>query len=398
MMQEEYKEFDSLVRSMLENAEVKPSRSVWKGIACRIKETSPGSVERRGAGAMWGYACMALAAASVLLGVFFFHGRTPENSAPVSSVMNYSADASVSHDDMPAPDKIKEYVRGGLMPENVPVVDMLAMAELEERIEEETQTPVLETEADETSENQQSPENASPPGRTVRKAQQFEYDPFGVPEEMESKSFFDKPIEVYTKGAVGGNDSGLSVSHFQHTFAPGITSDGIVETGTSVYGVPVSFGVGVRKYVSPRLSVGTGVDYTRLSRTFAGKYVRDGLTLEAGTISHVLQYVGIPLELYYNLIGSDRLRFYVHAGGEAEFCVSSRYTLFAKPDITVSETVRKLQYSVGGGVGVEFVITPRFGLYVDPSVRYYFPCTQPKSVRTEHPLLVNFDIGARFSF
>ncbi len=65
MMQEEYKEFDSLVRSMLENAEVKPSRSVWKGIACRVKGTSPGSVERRGAGAMWGYACMALAAASV---------------------------------------------------------------------------------------------------------------------------------------------------------------------------------------------------------------------------------------------------------------------------------------------------------------------------------------------
>ena len=214
MMQEEYKEFDSLVRSMLENAEVKPSRSVWKSIVCRVKGTSPGIVERRGAGAMWGYACMALAAASVLLGVFFFRGSTPENSAPVSSAMNYSADASVSHDDMPAPDKIKEYVRGGLMPENVPVVDMIAMAELVEQIEEDTRTPVLETEADETSENQQSSENVSPSGRTVRKAQQFEHDPFGVPEEMENKSFFDKPIEVYTKGAVGGNDSGLSVSHF----------------------------------------------------------------------------------------------------------------------------------------------------------------------------------------
>ena len=156
MMQEEYKEFDSLVRSMLENAEVKPSRSVWKGIVCRVKGTSPGIVERRGAGAMWGYACMALAAASVLLGVFFFRGSTPENSAPVSSAMNYSADASVSHDDMPAPDKIKEYVRGGLMPKNVPVVDMIAMAELVEQIEEDTRTPVLEAEADETSENQQS--------------------------------------------------------------------------------------------------------------------------------------------------------------------------------------------------------------------------------------------------
>ena len=112
---------------------------------------------------------------------------------------------------MPAPDKIKEYVRGGLMPENVPVVDMIAMAELVERIEEETRTPVLEAEADETSENQQSSENASPSGRTVRKAQRFEHDPFGVPEEMENKSFFDKPIEVYTKGAVGGNDSAICV-------------------------------------------------------------------------------------------------------------------------------------------------------------------------------------------
>ena len=54
-MQEEYKEFDSLVRSMLENAEVKPSRSVWKGIVCRVKGTSWSAVvpERCGGMPAW---------------------------------------------------------------------------------------------------------------------------------------------------------------------------------------------------------------------------------------------------------------------------------------------------------------------------------------------------------
>ena len=108
--------------------------------------------------------------------------------------------------------------------------------------------------------------------------------------------------------------------------------------------------------------------------------------------------MGLPLDLYYDVVSSDRIKFYLHAGGEAEYCLSNKYTLFASLDISVTEPVQKLQYSVGAGLGVEFVLSRRIGIFVDPSVKYYFPCDQPKSVRTERPLLVNFDAGLRFSF
>ena len=57
-----------------------------------------------------------------------------------------------------------------------------------------------------------------------------------------------------------------------------------------------------------------------------------------------------------------------------------------------------LQFSVDAGLGVEFLLSRRVGLYVDPGVSYYFPCNQPRSLRTEKPLLLNFDVGLRFNF
>jgi hypothetical protein len=38
------------------------------------------------------------------------------------------------------------------------------------------------------------------------------------------------------------------------------------------------------------------------------------------------------------------------------------------------------------------------GLYLDPGVNYYFPGNQPRSIRTDKPLLLNFDAGLRFNF
>ena len=53
--------------------------------------------------------------------------------------------------------------------------------------------------------------------------------------------------------------------------------------------------------------------------------------------------------------------------------------------------------SCGAGVGVEFRLSGKLGLYLDPGVRYYFPNSQPKSIRTDKPFMFNFDAGLRFS-
>ena len=42
------------------------------------------------------------------------------------------------------------------------------------------------------------------------------------------------------------------------------------------------------------------------------------------------------------------------------------------------------------------MLSRRLGVYIDPGVRYYFPGQQPKSVRTDNPLLVTFEAGLRF--
>ena len=165
------------------------------------------------------------------------------------------------------------------------------------------------------------------------------------------------------------------------------------ELGASSYGVPFTVGLGIRFYVAPRLSIGTGLDYSLLSRTFSGSV--DG---SSGSVSHTMQYLGIPVNLYYDIISSDRIKFYAFGGGEAEYCISNKYRLFGTPDIVRTPRVSGLQYSVGAGLGVEFRIGGRVGLYVDPGVNYYFNCNQPRNIRTEKPFLLNFDAGLRFNF
>ena len=81
---------------------------------------------------------------------------------------------------------------------------------------------------------------------------------------------------VYAKGSLTGNDSDITRHSPLNNLAPGSESAGISELGASSYGVPFSLGVGVRFPITRRLSIGTGLDYTLLTRSFTGKYTPPG--------------------------------------------------------------------------------------------------------------------------
>ena len=49
---------------------------------------------------------------------------------------------------------------------------------------------------------------------------------------------------------------------------------GITEIGNNRYSMPLSFGVGARIDLTPKWSVGVGVNYTLLTRKFEGDYLR----------------------------------------------------------------------------------------------------------------------------
>lgn len=106
--------------------------------------------------------------------------------------------------------------------------------------------------------------------------------------------------------------------------------------------------------------------------------------------------MGIPLNGYYDIIESPRLRFYAYAGGEAEKALANIYRVKkAQGNLSYTEKVKGVQWSVGAGIGVEFLIADQIGIYLNPGVRYYFDCGQPVSIRTQQPLMMNFEIGLR---
>jgi hypothetical protein len=186
--------------------------------------------------------------------------------------------------------------------------------------------------------------------------------------------------------------------------APTITSapqqTGITETSTkSTYGLPVSLGAGIKMELSPRWSIGIGANYTLLTRQFYGKYTKvagDG-SIERSTSSDIRntqQFIGIPVNIYYNIAGTDRISFYAYAGGTAEKCISDKYNVL-NTSINHTEKVKGIQMSANAGIGVEMMLGKHLGLYIDPSVRYYFDCDQPKSIRTVQPLMLGFEMGFR---
>ena len=113
---------------------------------------------------------------------------------------------------------------------------------------------------------------------------------------------------------------------------------------------------------------------------------------------HLDEYVGLPVSLAYDVVDSKTLLFYCYAGGIAEKAISSQYFIYNLSSSPIlSEKVPSLQYGVFGGIGVEFRVSDFIGLYVDPCVRYYFPGNQPKSIRTDRPLMFSFEAGLRFN-
>ena len=181
---------------------------------------------------------------------------------------------------------------------------------------------------------------------------------------------------------------------------PGPATTGVTQTSTnSAYGIPVSFGAGVRIGLSSKWSIGAGVNYSMLSRNFYGTYTKVGAggNIENSTSSDIRNtqhYIGIPVNAYYDIVDSRNVNFYAYAGGTVEKCISDKYSVL-NTSIIHKEKVDGFQWSANVGIGVGFKLSEHLGLYIDPSLRYYFDCGQPYSIRSAQPLMLGFEVGLK---
>ena len=220
---------------------------------------------------------------------------------------------------------------------------------------------------------------------------------------LDDRNSYEK-VSLVLGGDVSGNGNAKGIGRFGGFRAPamGVRNDTWIEqTGTeSSYAIPVTFGLGVRVALTERWSLGTGLNYTMLQRTFSGVYtkVRDGETVTklSSDVRNSLHYVGIPVNVYFDIVSGNHFKLYAYGGGTFEKGVKNSFRVKNTPeDILLSEKVKGIQMSAGAGLGVEFVVAKRFGIYLDPGFRYYFDCDQPVSIRTQQPFTMNFELGFR---
>ena len=406
MQTKDTEEFDLEIRSLLEDAEVKPSRRVWRGVRAGLRQQE----EASRAWMRWAGVCAA-AFAAIALGVFLFPSGpdggiagSPEiysQLIPAQETAQTVEETAAPRPEMPlaAPAASPSAHVGAPVPaaalENAPAAPA---ADPSAPLAGGNSVPAGEA----TQPSVPADLPASPAEQSAASPKESTAGREYVPIEWKAEKSGRKPVQLYAQGSLLGNESDFSFRRGRAYGSSGVSTSktGVSELGESSCGIPFSVGLGVRFYVLPKLAIGTGLDYSFLTRGFNGRYVNTSLGIdETGSVTHDMHYLGIPLNVSYDFVSTKRIKAYAQLGGEAEYCLSNKYNITAGGGVyDYSSAVKGLQWSIGAGVGVEFLFTPWLGIYLDPGIRYYFDCNQPKSVRTEKPVMVNFDAGLRFNF
>ncbi len=161
------------------------------------------------------------------------------------------------------------------------------------------------------------------------------------------------------------------------------------------YKTPISFGFFVRKYITEKFAIETGLTYTYLSSTETTKYSDYNFTNR--DIS--LNYIGLPLKGVYTFYEANRLSVYLSAGGMMEKCVSGKESFGDSNYASTSLDIPEIQWSVLGNIGLNYRIAGRFGIFVEPGAAYYFDDGNDiPSIRKEHPFYFNIQAGIRLSY
>lgn len=152
---------------------------------------------------------------------------------------------------------------------------------------------------------------------------------------------------------------------------------------------PISFGLTVSYPLTNRLSIGTGVVYTKLNSNF--------MTVMQDYQIHrhqTLHYVGIPLNLQYTLWKWHGLNTYLSAGGQADWNVKAKTNTDGVDQVMSKD---RMQWSIGGSLGVQYNILPQLGVYAEPGIRYYFDNgSDVSNFFKDKPTDFHLELGLRF--
>ena len=143
-----------------------------------------------------------------------------------------------------------------------------------------------------------------------------------------------------------------------------------------VHDLPVTLGLAVRYGLTGRISLESGLDFTRMHSRLDGLHT-------------VMLYAGIPLRINYRLFSTGRVEAYAGLGGKAEKCLRATFG-----GMKVSEP--GLQWSGSTLIGAQARLTRNAWIFVQPDLTYYFTKSTLVSYRSENRIGLTVNAGLRF--
>lgn len=226
---------------------------------------------------------------------------------------------------------------------------------------------------------------------------------------------------IMAGGAVGGNTSGSKPTAMvmgANPLAAGVTKTDWIDKDSKasaiVYNqpevqeeyshkIPVKVGLTARYNITGRLGVETGLTYSVLSSSVKIGNSETGKNWSTG--SQTLHYLGIPLNISFNILNSRYVNIYVTGGGMMEKSISGSIKTDEYVDgkfdrtLTTNISPKGLQWSVNAAAGVQANILPQLGFFVEPGVSHHFKnSSRVRSIYTDKPTDFSLGFGLRYSF
>ena len=151
--------------------------------------------------------------------------------------------------------------------------------------------------------------------------------------------------------------------------------------------IPKSFGVSARLHLTDRLSINTGLNYTR----YASDRTRIFSDYTYQNDRQYVHYLGIPVRLDWMIVNRKHFNFYLGAGIQADKCI---YATVGGERLHEKEVL----FGLNGAMGLQFNIVPMVGLYFEPDISYSLNEGSIQTYRSREPFVVTVRGGLRFNF
>lgn len=349
-----------------------------------------------------------------------------EDLAEVKSAESVSlADVAVGRKQEAAKVGIKQEVKArkaksALIAEAVPVESSVSAV-----TEDVTSVNTEEYAAEVPSENHDAREAATVESDTVEQSEPAmswdEYLKETPSEKARAKRSGGFSAGIVAGGAVGGNTFGSKPTAMvmgANPLAAGVTKTDWIDKDSKasaiVYNqpevqeeyshkIPVKVGLTARYNITGRLGVETGLTYSILSSSVKIGNSETGKNWSTG--SQTLHYLGIPLNISFNILNSRYVNIYVTGGGMMEKSISGSIKTDEYVDgkfdrtLTTNISPKGLQWSVNAAAGIQANILPQLGFFVEPGVSHHFKnSSRVRSIYTDKPTDFSLGFGLRYSF